>query len=362
MRRLAIALLVVATLIRPAPAGAAGAVLTLAAAPAQAEPGGQLTLTAAVQDVVALYAFEVHLRFDPARVQVVPTASGKAATPGSVLAPDFVALNRYDNTTGVIDYAVSQVSPSAPVTGTGVLLTVTLAGVGAGPTEVAIDSFILSDIDGMAMPAAASNARLTVGGPPSSVTPPQSSPGSTPEPTTQPTDGAGPAAGTTPGRPLPTASPRVTPPGKPEAAKPAPTGAPVGCPWRCDSPCQTDHFPARRGYARARGRRGGARGGTSASGVQDSAAPADASGESPTRAPSPTPQRVAAAPARPPAQLEPPARLEARAAARQGDSPKWRLWAGIGMLLLAFGLALTLRLTVARAKRDADRPRSLQRG
>ena len=136
MRYLLAGLLLAGLLLPAAQATAAGAVLVLSPQPLQVAPGERVTLTAAVQDVTNLYAVEVHLRFDPALLQVVPEGSAAAAPATALLSPDFVAVNSYDNTAGSVDVAFTQISPSEPVSGSGSLMTVTFAAVGAGNAAV----------------------------------------------------------------------------------------------------------------------------------------------------------------------------------------------------------------------------------
>ena len=145
-------------------AAAAGTVLTLVGQPQQIAPGETLTLTADLVDVQNLYGFELHLRFDPSVLQLVPDEAGKAGTPGALLDHDFVAVNAFDNAKGTVDYAATQISPHEPVSGSGSLLEMKFAAVAPGMTRVEVGSLILADIDGLALAATTTPAEVTITG------------------------------------------------------------------------------------------------------------------------------------------------------------------------------------------------------
>lgn len=90
-----------------------------------------MTLAIRIENATRLYGVEVHLAFDPARLQVQdadPAKEGVQIQAGDFPSPDFVVQNQADNTKGTIDYAVTQLAPRQPVDGSGVLATVTVKG------------------------------------------------------------------------------------------------------------------------------------------------------------------------------------------------------------------------------------------
>ena len=100
--------------------------------------GQSVPLPVRVADVQDLYGFEMHLRFDPAVVQVAdsdPGTSGVQVAPGDFLSADFVVQNRADNQAGTIDFAVTQLNPSEPKSGSGTLFTVYFQGIAADKTS-----------------------------------------------------------------------------------------------------------------------------------------------------------------------------------------------------------------------------------
>lgn len=88
--------------------------------------GQTATVSFAVEDIANLYGADVRAKFDPAALEVVDADEGKPDTqivPGAFLKPDFVVRAIADNAAGTIWYANTQVSPTLPVSGSGVLFT-----------------------------------------------------------------------------------------------------------------------------------------------------------------------------------------------------------------------------------------------
>jgi hypothetical protein len=98
---------------------------------------GTAQVAVEVTDVQGLYGVDIAFTFDPAVVDVVG-ATPKAkpgATPGKFLDEGFVALNKVDNTAGTGRFVMTQLNPSKPKNGTGVLLVLTLRGKREGATS-----------------------------------------------------------------------------------------------------------------------------------------------------------------------------------------------------------------------------------
>jgi LysM repeat protein len=166
---------------------------TVAVAPASTSlaVGQTGTVSINVANVSNLSAFEVHLSFNPAVVEVVQIANG------GFVAPDFVAQNTFNNAAGTIDYAIAQMN-RAPVSGSGTLLAITLRGKASGtsplafsPVAAAPGGVILSDPNGAAIPASLLPGQIVVGGggttpPPAATTPPPAATTPPPAATTPP--------------------------------------------------------------------------------------------------------------------------------------------------------------------------------
>jgi hypothetical protein len=92
-----------------------------------------------VADVTDLYGFEMHLKFDPAVIKIEDAdknTPGVQMLPGDFLSYDFPVKNEADNVAGVAGYALTQINPSKPKSGSGVLLTILVTGKAAGSTSL----------------------------------------------------------------------------------------------------------------------------------------------------------------------------------------------------------------------------------
>ena len=112
---------------------------------------------------------ELHLRFDPAVVQVADADPGKdgiQVAVGDFLSADFVAQNQADNQAGSIDYAVTQVNPNEPRSGSGTLLVIRFQGGAAGgasPLEVT-NGLLTTRCDGDLIPVTFASGEVRVKG------------------------------------------------------------------------------------------------------------------------------------------------------------------------------------------------------
>jgi hypothetical protein len=101
--------------------------------PAQARVGDGQTGAVAlrVESVQDLYGLDIRVSFDPAVVEVVDAdaaSAGVQVRAGDLLSLDFMIRNTVDNVQGTITFAMTQVNPSPPVTGSGVVFTVLFRG------------------------------------------------------------------------------------------------------------------------------------------------------------------------------------------------------------------------------------------
>jgi LysM repeat protein len=153
-----------------------GAILAQGAS-VSVQPGSQsiavnanTTVNVRIEGVTDLYGAEVHVSFSPGVVQVVD-ADGNAGNGVQVTAGDlfagknaFSALNAANNSTGVIDYAISLLGEPAGVTGAGNLLSITFRGAGQGLSAVAFVSVMLASRTGGQITATTANGAITVTG------------------------------------------------------------------------------------------------------------------------------------------------------------------------------------------------------
>lgn len=105
--------------------------------------GAQIQVEIRIVDVQDLYGADVRLAFDPALLQVIdadPNTPGTQITPRSdLLSPDFVIKNEADNQAGTVWYAVTQLNPTPPASGTGALFSFAFSVVGSGTATVGLD-------------------------------------------------------------------------------------------------------------------------------------------------------------------------------------------------------------------------------
>jgi len=114
-----------------------------------------------IDDVVDLYGLDVHLAFDPARLEVVEAA----VTPGTdLLSPPWLILfNQVDNQAGTIWYVVTLLNPHPPVSGSGVLFSFHFKTLAMGSATAGVTELMLSDINGGLIPATTAGAVYQVG-------------------------------------------------------------------------------------------------------------------------------------------------------------------------------------------------------
>jgi len=160
---------------------------------AQVEVGNTTSVQIMVGNVMNLYGAEVHLTFDPALLEVIDADLGRDGVqiqPGTFLSPDFVAKNSVEQANGRIAFAVAQMPPHEPVSGSGILAMITFRGIAVGSavldfsTTLPITPGILSDREGILIPATTQNGQVVVieGGFPAET----STPANMPTPTNTP--------------------------------------------------------------------------------------------------------------------------------------------------------------------------------
>ena len=165
------ALLVLLALLSPAVNGpvAAQTVATVRPEPAALElAAGEIrTVEIRLENARDVYGIDVRGAFDPAIVEVVdadPAVAGAQMVPGAFPQPDFIALNTTDNAAGTLRYVVTQVNPTTPATGTGIVFSFQMRGRAGGATDLAITLVEMSDRDGNLLAVTTGSATITVTG------------------------------------------------------------------------------------------------------------------------------------------------------------------------------------------------------
>ncbi len=155
-------------------AGAFGAAAQSAAATVRPAPmtievaaGALQTVTIVLENAADVYGIDVRASFDPAHIEVVdanPARDGVQVAPGAFPKPDFVALNAADNGAGTVRYAVTQVNPTPPATGSGTLFTFQVRGKSGGDSQLRIDLVEMSNRSGELLPVQTSGGAVRVTG------------------------------------------------------------------------------------------------------------------------------------------------------------------------------------------------------
>ena len=85
------------------------------------------SLEVRVDNVSDLYAVDIEIKFDPAKLQVADADTKIPSVqiqPGRAPAPDFVAVNNADNQKGVIRYVATQLGETVAFSGSGVVASI----------------------------------------------------------------------------------------------------------------------------------------------------------------------------------------------------------------------------------------------
>jgi len=123
------------------------------AGPIVVNVGGNTDVDIRLDNIANVYGAQIAMSFDETILQV----TGGKLTPGVCPQPDFVQANSANNTTGVINYAVTQLSPTAPCNG-GVMATANFECIAEGTSNVTFTSSIIADGDAFSI------AHTAVGG------------------------------------------------------------------------------------------------------------------------------------------------------------------------------------------------------
>lgn len=162
--RASLAVIVLATSLAGPPTYAqAGAAVRVDPATQTVQVNSTANITIRVDNVANLTAFEIHLSFNPAVLEVT------GITNGGFVAADFVAQNTFDNSAGTIDYAIAQMN-RPPSQGSGALLNIAFRARSVGSstlttraTAAAPSGLLLADQNGMAIAAAWTPGTINVG-------------------------------------------------------------------------------------------------------------------------------------------------------------------------------------------------------
>jgi len=144
------------------------AVVSLQPATMSLAAGESGLMTIAIEQANDLFGYELHLEFNPAVMQIIDANPGQ---PGVQIQPagfidesrGFAVANRVDNGLGKLDYAMTLLAPTEPVSGAGPLLELGVRAVAPGNSPLTL-SVILASSDGLALPVETIDGNLAVTG------------------------------------------------------------------------------------------------------------------------------------------------------------------------------------------------------
>ena len=128
------------------------------------------TLDIVLENAQDVYGIDVRASFDPAVIEVVdadPAKDGVQMLPGTFLKPDFVVRNVADNEAGTLLYVDTQVNPTPPASGTGVLFSVRFRGKAAGKvSDLKVTSVEMANRQGVKLKVQPQDGTIRVAGTP----------------------------------------------------------------------------------------------------------------------------------------------------------------------------------------------------
>lgn len=137
-------------------------------APAILEIPAGKTAEVAVQvsGVQELYGFDVALEFDPNVVEIVAADTATAQAPIAIstfLDPGFVVLNQANNISGTARFAMTQLRPSVPKSGDGILIVMKLRGKSVGATSpITLTNIDMAHANGVVFKGALTSGKVQV--------------------------------------------------------------------------------------------------------------------------------------------------------------------------------------------------------
>lgn len=150
----------------PAAAQTGGAIVRPEATVFDIGEGQVETINIVLENAQDAYGIDVRATFDPAVVEVVdsdPAREGIQLIPGGFPQPDFLVRNVADNEAGTLWYVTTQVSPTLPINGTGVVFSVQFRGKALGQqTALVIESVEIADRHGLKLAVQPQDGRLSV--------------------------------------------------------------------------------------------------------------------------------------------------------------------------------------------------------
>ncbi|MEN6556447.1 MAG: cohesin domain-containing protein [Anaerolineaceae bacterium] len=122
----------------------------------EGKPGTRLEIPVEIKNVENCYAFDLELHYDPQILSVEdadPLRDGVQPALGTFLDAGMVLYNTEDAENGVIHFVMSQINPSEPKSGSGVLLVLYVNGLMEGESALELTKADLATREGQLIPA-----------------------------------------------------------------------------------------------------------------------------------------------------------------------------------------------------------------
>jgi hypothetical protein len=129
------------------------------------QPGGRVEVPVQIEDVRDLYAIDIEIHFDPQVIKIEdadPRTEGVQPALGTFLDAGLTLFNSADNEAGVIRFVMSQMNPSEPKSGDGIILVLYVVGAAEGESDLDITILDLSTRAGEAISAQSVDGKVTV--------------------------------------------------------------------------------------------------------------------------------------------------------------------------------------------------------
>jgi hypothetical protein len=138
-----------------------------------------------VENAQDAYGIDVRASFDPAAIEIMdddPDQSDVQMTPGEFIKPDFLVRNIANNAEGTLQYVATQVNPTPPASGSGVVLSIRVRGKAQGASSAFTVSFVeIADRRGVKMPVEGGEGAIQVVAPKPETPTPAVQPTATPQ-------------------------------------------------------------------------------------------------------------------------------------------------------------------------------------
>lgn len=124
------------------------------------------TIFIVIENGNGIYGIDVRGEFDPNLIEVLdsdPSKEGVQMQPGDFIKPDFLVQNQVDNANGTFQYVITQVNPTPPANGGGIVLEIMARGKKQGTHAPFVIQYVeLADRRGTQLAVTAQNGLVEI--------------------------------------------------------------------------------------------------------------------------------------------------------------------------------------------------------